>query len=94
VDEENKSIIIVLLNKTTQENPDKSMFRPISLLSLISMKTIEKLLLKRMDLITNKFQFGFKKFNSCDSMFFMLKSVLDHCKSLYDGKIGLFTMSM
>ena len=94
VDEECKNIIIVLLNKTTAENPDESMFRPISLLSLISMKAIEKLILKRMNLNTNKFQFGFKKYNSCDSMFFMLKAVLDHCKNLSNGNIGMFTMSM
>jgi len=81
VDETDKNVIIVLLNKTTSPNPGVDEFRPISLLSLISMKALEKLISKKIKLDSNKFAFGFKQSHSTNSMFFVLKKIIEHCKN-------------
>jgi hypothetical protein len=85
----------VLLNKTTDNlNPECSDFRPISCLSLISFKLLEKMIANRLHLGKNKFAYGFLKQNSTDCMFEMFKQILNHCKNLAEENPGLFVASM
>jgi hypothetical protein len=85
-EEKLKFVLITLIPKPESDlnHLDPSLYRGISLLAIMSFKTLEKLIQDKINLTHNRFTYGFQKQNSCMDLWYCLKKTIEYSKAMYE----------